>query len=97
METVLIVLLFLQTFCNTVFGRFEAETPFRMFRKWVVIDCLIIGLYYYISLWTLGVLFVLLIAGLGLHFYVCRKYGFDPIKATPRKKYYEFRKWEWPE
>jgi hypothetical protein len=38
-------------------------------------------------------------SGLGLvvHLVWCRKNGIDPLRATPRRRYYEMRGWDWPE
>ena len=27
----------------------------------------------------------------------CRKHGIHPLHATPRRRYYELRRWEWKE
>jgi hypothetical protein len=37
------------------------------------------------------------VAGVAAHFVWCRRHGIDPLRATPRRKYYELRGWTWPE
>jgi hypothetical protein len=98
MENVLIALLLVQLLGTTIFGKFQVEAPkFEMLRKWIVIDGLIIGSYYLIGQWAILFLLILFFIGIALHFYICKKHGFDPINATPRKKYYAFKNWEWQE
>ena len=29
------------------------------------------------------------------HFVWCRRHGIDPLRATPRRRYYELRGWTW--
>ena len=94
----LIVLLFIQLIGSSVFARFEIETPaLRKIIKWLLMDAATIGLYYVMGHWSLILPLVMLIAGTTTHFYICKKNGIDPIKATPRKKYYQLRGWKWVE
>lgn len=95
---VLIALILIQTTFISAFARFEIETPLlKKLSKWFIIDFITIGLYYLIGHWA--VLFPILgiLPGTIYHFIWCKKNGIDPLKATPRKKYYELRKWKWEE
>lgn len=47
--------------------------------------------------WSLLLPAAMLTAGSAVHFYVCREEGIHPLYATPRRKYYEYRGWEWVE
>lgn len=97
-EIVFIELLVIQTVATALFSRFESETPAtRRMAKWFVIDAITIGLYFGIGLPAM--LFLLALAAIGTltHLQICRKHGFDPLKATPRKAYYAFRGWTWEE
>ena len=40
---------------------------------------------------------LMLTIGTTFHFAWCKKNGIDPFKATPKRKYYELRKWKWEE
>ena len=97
-EIELAVLLTLQTLGTTIFAKFETETPLiKRLLKWIILTGGTLGLYVAIGHWAL--LFPLLIMALGttFHFLYCRKHGIHPLKATPRKKYYQLRGWSWPE
>ena len=98
LELELIVLLVVQTLGSAIFARFETETPiWKRLLKWSIMHGGTIGLYFLVGHWSL--LFPLAMGVLGgtLHFVVCRKHGFDLINATPRRAYYAFRGWHWPE
>lgn len=98
MEIELIELLVIQLLASNFFGRFEVETPaFRKIIKWLIIDGITIGLYYWFHHWALIFPVVAMIPGSIYHFNWCKKHGIDPLKATPRKKYYELRGWKWVE
>lgn len=98
LEIELIELLLIQTFLISAFAKFEIETPLlRKFFKWLIIDSITIGLYFVVGHWALLLPFLALIPGTLYHFTWCRKNGIDPFNATPRKKYYELRKWDWKE
>ena len=43
--------------------------------------------------WALGWAFALPGVGLVAHFWICRRWGIHPLKATPRDKYYRLRGW----
>ena len=97
-ELELVVLLALVIVGSSVFAVFEIETErWRKALKWTIVCVATIGLYYGVGHYAL--LLPALAAGLGLagHFTWCRKNGIHPWNATPRRKYYELRGWEWPE
>ncbi len=99
MATILFTLLILQTIGNSLFGKFESETPWwKKLMKWMLILLLILSSAHFfgatIALITLALLYV---ASLSFHFYWCRKHGIHPLHATPRKKYYQLRQWTWQE
>jgi hypothetical protein len=98
LTAVLCILLVLHTVGSTVFARFETETPIaRRLFKWTLIHGGTIALYFVIGGWCLlwpGFMFGL---GVTAHIIICRRQGFHPIYATPRRKYYAFRGWTWPE
>jgi len=97
-ELELTVLLLLQLLGTQIFGRFEIETPaWRRVLKWGIVIGLTLGLYRWVGHWSL--LFPLLAAAAGtiFHFTWCRKNGIHPLRATPKRKYYELRGWEWSE
>ena len=97
-ELELYVLLILLTLGSSVFAVFEVETPpWRKTLKWLIIIVGTVGLYYTVG--HLAILLPMVAGGAGsiVHFTWCRKHGIHPIHATPRRKYYELRQWEWPE
>lgn len=97
-ELELFALLIIQTIAISAFAKFEIETPLiRKLIKWFTIDCVTIGLYFLVSHWALLFVVLALVPGTVYHFTWCKKNGIDPFKATPRKKYYELRKWTWAE
>ena len=84
----------IQTFGHSFFDRFEVETPsWRKTLKWLVVGGVTVGLYPWVGHWAL--LFPLAGVAVGSTFHVvwCRKNGIDPLKATPRDRYYELRGW----
>ncbi|MFZ5999884.1 MAG: hypothetical protein ACOYW3_05195 [Bacteroidota bacterium] len=95
MELELITLYGLHHLGIAIFGKFELESPWwRWMLKWVLIVSIISILYYYFG--HIGAMAFILIAFPGavvFHFIWCKRNGIDPIKATPRKKYYELRGW----
>jgi hypothetical protein len=97
-ELELFTLLIIQTTFISAFAKFEIETPLiRKLVKWFIIDGITIGLYFWVSHWALLFAILALVPGTIYHFIWCKKNGIDPFKATPRKKYYELRKWAWTE
>ncbi len=98
MELELGVLLIIQLIGSQAFAVFEIETPaWRKILKWLTLDALTLGLAIWIHHWALLLPAVILLAGTCYHIWFCRKNGIDLLKATPRKKYYELRKWKWME
>ncbi len=98
LTTVLCILLAIHTVGAAVFARFETETPItRRLFKWAFIHGGTIALYFVVGGWCLLLPGFMLAAGVTIHTVVCRKHGFHPIYATPRREYYAFRGWAWPE
>ena len=97
-ELELMILLALSIVGQSVFARFEIETPaWRKILKWLVVVVATLGLYILIRHWAL--IFPLLAgaAGTTFHFIWCRRHGIDPIRATPKRLYYKLRGWRWSE
>lgn len=98
METILIVLLGIQLFASTTFAKFEIETPLlRKLIKWLIIDGATIGLFYVIGYYSILLPVVMIGIGTTYHVIWCKKNGIHPLKATPKKRYYELRCWKWEE
>lgn len=96
-ELELAALLVIRTLVHIVFGRFEVESPIRhKLVKWIAVDGGTVALYYLVGHWALAVRVGLFAAATAAHFIACRREGFDPIYATPRRKYYTFKEWDWP-
>ena len=88
----------LQTVGHSYFDVFEVETPgWRKTLKWVILAGLTVGLYKWVGHWALLLPLAGALLGLTVHFVWCRKHGIDPIDATPRRRYWELRGWEWKE
>ncbi len=97
LPALLAILLAVQTIGPTFFHRFATEvSPLSLLAKWTVMHGLTIGLYFYVGAWCLLVPGLMLGLGIGLHTVVCLKCGIHPLRATPRQKYYELRRWAWP-
>lgn len=97
-ELELAVLLVLAILGTEIFAPFEAETPiWKKLLKWTITVSLTLGLYPFVGHWAAIVALTLGLLGLAVHFSWCAKNGIHPIRATPRRKYYELRGWEWPE
>jgi len=98
MEAELAVLLGLAIVGNTVFGVFEGETAvWRRLLKWGVVVGGTLALYRGVGHAALTLPIALGAAGLSFHFWWCRRHGIHPLRATPRRRYYELRGWAWPE
>jgi hypothetical protein len=81
---------------SNFFGRFEVETPaFRKIIKWLIIDAITVALFFGIGHWATIFPLIGMVPGTIYHFIWCKKNGINPLKATPRKKYYELRGWKW--
>lgn len=97
-ELELIVLMVFQALGSSYFSQFEGGQPgTRKFLKWVVFDGATIGLYYLAGHYALLFPAFILVVGTFFHIRWCKKNGIDPVKATPRKKYYALRGWKWEE
>ena len=97
-ELELYVLLLLLTLGSSIFAVFEVETPrWRKVLKLLIVIGGTVGAYYLVG--HLAVLLPIVAGGAGsvFHFMWCRKHGIHPLDATPRRKYYELRHWDWPE
>ena len=81
-----------------IFARFEIETPpWRKILKWSIVVTLTLGLYAVAGHWALLFPVAAGLAGTTFHFLWCRSHGIDPLRATPARRYYELRGWQWPE
>ena len=97
-ELDLAVLLVISILGPAFFARFEVETPgWRKVLKWALVVGITLALTPVVGHWALLVPTVGGIAGLIGHYAWCRRHGIDPIRATPRRKYYELRGWAWVE
>ena len=94
----LAVLLVLCIVGPAVFAVFEVETPaWRKILKWGLVCGLTLGLSRGVGHWALLVPVLLAAAGLAFHWTWCRRHGIHPLRATPRRRYYELRGWTWQE
>ncbi len=81
-----------------IFAPFEIETPvWRKILKWSVVIALTLILYRFIGHWALLAPVGLGTLGLVFHFVWCRKNGIHSLRATPRRRYYQLRGWDWHE
>ena len=93
-ELELFILLLLSNLGQTLFAKFEIETPrWRKVLKWTILHGGTIGLYFLVGHWALVFPLVGLAAGCIVHATWCRKNEIDPWNATPRERYYELRGW----
>lgn len=78
------------------FAVFEVETPWwRKMLKWSILIAATLGLYQVVGHWSLLAPAFLLVVGVTFHFWWCRRNRIDPLRATPRRRYYELRGWTW--
>jgi len=78
------------------FAAFEVETPpWRKVLKWGLVIGVTLALTRAIGHWALLIPMLGGVAGVSGHLMWCRRHGIDPIRATPRRKYYELRGWAW--
>lgn len=83
---------------TSIFGVFECETPWwRLTLKWGIVGGLTYLLFGWFGHWALLAILVPGLGGSMFHFIWCRKHGIHPLRATPRRQYYELRGWAWPE
>ena len=95
-ELELAVLLLVAVVGQAVFAVFEVETPaWRKILKWALVVGVTLGLTPILGHWALVVPIAGGILGVVGHTWWCRKNGIDPIRGTPRKRYYELRGWTW--
>lgn len=92
------VLLLSQLVGTEIFAPFEVETPaWRKILKWLVVIGITLSLYVLIGHWAVAVPVGLGLLGLSFHIVWCKKHGIHPLRATPRRRYYELRGWPWRE
>ena len=97
-ELELYVLIGLLTLGASIFAVFEVETPrWRKVLKWLIVVGGTVGLYYAVGHLALVFPLAMVAVGSAVHVIWCRKHGIHPLYATPRRKYYELRGWNWPE
>ena len=97
-ELELTVLLLSQIIGTSIFARFIIEdATWRKITKWLMIYFLTYGLYRVANHWALLIPLVSVGGGLIFHFIWAHKHDIHPINATPRRRYYELRGWQWPE
>ena len=95
-ELELIVLLGLSVLGQSIFAPFEIETPpWRKILKWSIVVGSTLGLYALVGHWSLALPLLAGAGGTTAHFVWCGKHGIDPIRATPKRRYYELRGWTW--
>lgn len=83
---------------QSIFAPFEVETaPLRKILKWTIIAAIAVGLSFRIGYWAALMPWALGLLGAAFHFTWCARNKIDPLRATPRRRYYELRGWRWPE
>lgn len=96
-ELELLVLLALTILGPAIFAVFELETPWwRKALKWTTLVGLTLLSSRLVGHWALILPIGAASAGVGFHLWWCRKNGIDPIRATPRARYYRLRGWSPP-
>jgi len=97
-ELELAVLLAVAITGTSVFAVFEVETPaWRKVLKWGIVSGLTLALYLVAGHYALVLPLGLGALGTTFHFVWCRRNGIHPLRATPRRRYYEKRGWAWVE
>lgn len=95
-EVELGVLLGVAILGHSIFDRFEVETSaWRKILKWGIVTGLTLALYAWVGHWSLVFPLAAGVLGATFHFVWCRKNDIHPFRATPRRKYYELRGWDW--
>ena len=90
------ILLGLIVFGTSVFAPFEVETPaWRKLLKWFMIIGLTLASYPAWGHWAALVPVVFFALGIAFHCWWCRKHDIHVLRATPRRRYYELRGWDW--
>ena len=83
---------------QSTFAVFEVETPaWRKVLKWTLVSVLTLLIYARGGHWALLVPAVGGLLGAGFHLWWCRRQGIHPLRATPRRRYYQLRGWTWLE
>jgi len=94
----LAVLLAVALLGTSVFAVFEVETPgWRKLLKWGLMVGITLALYALVGHWSLLFPLGAGLTGTAFHVWWCRRHGIDPLRATPRRRYYELRGWRWVE
>jgi len=92
----LAVLLGLAVFGQATFAVFEIETPaWRKILKWAMVIGVTLALTRVAGHWALLVPLVGGMVGVAGHTVWCRRNRIDPLRGTPRRRYYELRDWAW--
>jgi hypothetical protein len=95
-ELELSALLLIMILGTSIFAVFEVETPaWRKATKWLVVSAVTLGLYGLVGHWAVAFPTAAAVAGGAFHFAWCRRQGIHPLRATPRRKYYNLRGWTW--
>ncbi len=93
-ELELFILLVFSNLGQTLFAKFEIETPqWRKILKWTILHGGTIGLYFLVGHWALLFPLAGMAVGCIVHATWCRTHDIDPWRATPRERYYELRGW----
>ena len=92
----LVTLLAIAIVGPSVFAPFELETaPARKVLKWALVCGVTLGLALVVGHWAIAFPVAAGLAGATFHFIWCRRNGIHPLRATPRRRYYELRGWAW--
>ena len=98
LELELLLLLLMTVVGQSTFAVFEVETPaWRKILKWSIVIAATVGLYGAVGHWSLAFPLAAAAAGTVFHFVWCHGHGIHPLRATPRRRYYELRGWNWLE
>jgi hypothetical protein len=90
------VLLALSILGQSIFAAFAIETPaWQKIAKWSAIVAITLSLYGLVGHWALSIPFAAVTVGMTIHFVWCGRHGIDPVRATPKRRYYELRGWQW--
>jgi len=94
----LVALLLMSILGSGFFAVFEVETPaLRKVIKWLTLTGATLLLYLVAGHWSLVLPIAAASAGTIFHVIWCRRNSIHPLRATPRRRYYELRGWTWPE
>jgi hypothetical protein len=91
------VLLAFAVLGQSLFARFEIETPpWRKILKWFTLIAVTLGLYKVVGHWALAFPVAIGAAGTTFHFIWCRRNGIDPLRATPAHEVIAPIRWRLP-